>query len=366
MSWNRPSIQTIYNRIKADLESYASDGVSVPRVSLLGIMNMVFSGAIHLCYGFLNWICKQIFVDTASEYGLQRWGNILELPRKAATYSSGYVEFTGTGTVDEGTVLVNSEGYEFETQDDFLIGTDDEVEVVAVVAGSESNCDDEYLTLSSPIGGIDSEAMVLDVLDDGTVPPILDNGTALETVEAWVYRLLFRFRNPPSSGNEGDYVRWALEVSGVGRAWCIPAQIWEAGSLAVFVGTYNMTPVSAGILSAVQDYIEAKKPIPAHVDYFTIGTAPIDFTIAISPNNQNARDAINEELETLFLLEAIPGGELLISHVRQAIMASGIDDYEITYINVVGPEYGPIDPDDNIETNYPDVPTYSPANYTDL
>ena len=144
MSWTRPSIQTIYNRIKADMKSNVTDGVPIPRVSMLGILAAGFAGGIHLCYGFLKWIYKQIFIDTATAAGRERWANILGIPRKAATYSTGYFSFTGTAshTVTTGTLVTNSDGYEYETLDDFVIGTDTEVEAQAVVEGEDSNASD--------------------------------------------------------------------------------------------------------------------------------------------------------------------------------------------------------------------------------
>lgn len=366
MTWTRPLIQTIYNRIKADMESYVTDGVPIPRVSLLGIINMVFSGAMHLTYGFLEQIKNQIFISTASEWGLTMWGTRFGMPRKAATASTGYIAPTGTAahTVDEGTIYITADGYEFATQDDFIIGTDVEVAIEAVVAGADSNVatGETTLTLSSPDPDIDSVATILTVLDDDTVPAQCDDGTDLETLEAWAYRLLFRFRNPPSSGNVADYIRWLLEVPGVGRAWCIPAQIWGEGKIGLYVADYDMSPVSAGIISEAEDHIDDVKPIPAYYELDTITEAAVTYYVGITPYNDETRAACRAELQRLHLLEASPGGDLKIAHIRQALMAGGIDDYKITLMQVSG--YGDYTDDADIDDiNYPDVLTFGDSHF---
>ena len=356
MAWSRPSISIIYQRIKADMESLVTSNVQIPRMSLLGILNQIFTGGIHLTYGFIEWISKQIFVDTASQIGLTRWGNILGLPQKAAQFTTGQVAFTGTPAtnVPSGTVLVNSEGFEYSTEADFLIGTDTSVDVLAAEAGEAYNTADTVLTLSSPIVDVDNVATVLGGLDDGT---------DLEEIEDWVVRLLQRFQNPPSSGNVGDYERWALEVDGVGKSWCFPAEEWVgAGTVGVGVGTEDLDGVSAGILTDVQTYIDALKPIPAQTTYFSIVPAEIVFDIQITPNTPEIRSAIDTNLTNLFILESSPGGTTLLSHIRSAVSNSGVTDYEITQIYVNGSPQAV----GNIFTSVPDTARYQSSNYSDL
>jgi hypothetical protein len=43
-----------------------------------------------------------------------------------------------------------------------------------------------------------------------------------ETDAAYLARLLEYIRRPPAGGNKYDYVKWALEVDNVARAWCFP------------------------------------------------------------------------------------------------------------------------------------------------
>lgn len=352
MTWPVPSIDTIYQRIKADMESRVTQGVKIPRVSFLGVMSYVFAGAVHLTYGFLDFVAKQIFVDTASDIGRERWANILGLPRKAASYTTGVVSFTGTAayTVVAGTEFSNSDGYTYTTDDDFIIGTTANVAATATDAGTLYNSDDVTMSLVEPDPDVDTTVVVVSGFDDGV---------DLETIESWVLRLLQRFQNPPSSGNAGDYVRWALEVAGVGRAWCLPLYAGE-GTVGVVVTDANLQALPAQIVTNVADYIDTVKPIPAEVTVLSGNPVPVDFQIALDPNESSLQTQINEELTNLFLLESGPGYTVLLSHIRAAISAAGPHDYEIIDIEVDSISIGVID----VETSVPDIAVFNSASYS--
>lgn len=350
----RPTLEEIYQRIKADMESRLTGGLRILRVSMLGISATGFAGAIHLMYGFLHWISKQLFVDIADEIGLTRWGNILGLPRESPSYATGYVAFEGvsTYTVIAGTVVVNSSGIEYETQDDFIIDTDTSVEVVALTEGTSGNTTDETLSLSVPDENVNTEVSVVSGFDDGT---------DLELLDTWRLRLLFRLQNPPGSGNAADYIRWALSVSGVDNAWCIP-EYAGSGTVGVIVSKVNFEQVGSTILSNVETYIESAKPVPASVTYLDIEPIPVIYTISLDPNNTEIQDSVTEKLNTLHLQEATPGGTILLSHIRAAISSSGANDYEITDINVDGVSIGV----NNITCSTPEVPIFDSGVYSTL
>lgn len=356
MTWTRPTITQIYERVRADMESRVTSKVSIPRVSMLGIMNIVFTGAVHLAYGFLEWLAQQLFLDTSTGIGLQRWGNILGLPQNAASFSTGQVAFTGTAgkVVVAGTVFTNSDGYEYETLLDFTIGTDVSVEATSLLAGKDYNTTDTVFSLSSPDLDIDS---------DITRVSGFDNGTNLESEEAWTSRLLQRLQNPPASGAKEDYVRWSGSVEGADNTWCFPADEWKgAGTVGVAVSTADLLPVSAQVLGDVETFVDSVKPIPAEVDYFSVETLLVDYVIQLTPNTAELRAAIESNLTDLHLLEAVPGGTTLLSHMRSAIGAAGPDDYAIADIRVAGLSQGV----DNLDTVVPQVTKYNSAQFSDL
>ena len=358
MAFTRPTLSEIYQRIKADMESRVTAGVPIPRVSLLGILAIVMAGASHLMYGFIQWISRQIFPDTADiDFGLPRWGARYNLPRKAAQYSTGYVAFTGTNgfTVPQYTAFKDADGYEFETQNDFVIGTDDGVEAYSVSPGSSYNTAYDTFELSSGDADIDDTVTKVSGFDDGT---------DIETPEAWRARILQRIQNPPSSGSVSDYIRWALEIPGVGKAWCIPGEEWlGGGTVGVGLATEDLGAVSASIISDAVDYIDEVRPIPAAVTVFSVNPVPAIFSMKLQPNTTEMQDAINENLTTLLIEEAdLRTNEIKLSHIRAAIGSAGPDDFELTDIDVNSVSIGVA----NITTVRPNVAVFSNAIYSDF
>ena len=355
MSWTRPTINQIYERIRADMESRVTADIPIPRVSMLGVLAIAFSGAAHLFYGFLEWVSKQVFVDTATIEGLERWGNILGLPRKAPDFSTGTLAFTGTPgkTVLTGTVTTNGDGYEYETTEDFIIGTTATAAATSLLAGATYNTTETDFVLSSPDPDIDTTVTAAG----------FDDGADIETLLAWCQRLLQRFRNPPSSGTVADYERWALEIAGVDKAKCYPAEEWAgAGTVGIAVAEADWSPVPGATKTEVEVYIDSVKPIPAEVTVFDTVTLPTIYFISIAPNTADMRSAIGVALGELHTAECYPGSTLLLSHIRAAISSTGPDDYTITDISVDQLSIGVI----NIETVKPDVAVFYSIVFSDL
>jgi uncharacterized phage protein gp47/JayE len=358
MPWPVPDIDTLYARIIADMESRVTQGVKIPTSSSLGIMAIVFSGISRAIYEYIAWGNDQLFLDRSEQLGLVRWGNILGLPAKAPIYTTGVVYFVGTDLypVPEGTVIVSDAGLEYETLEASVINSPPappvQVNVRALSYGSAYNTDASFLTLSQPSDDINSTVVVVSGFD---------NGQDLETDSNWQDRLLQRFQNPPASGNAGDYERWALEVAGVGKSWCIPTYV-GSGTVGVLVSDSNLGDVSTSILNNVETYIETKRPVPAVVYCINVVNIDIDIDISITPNNSDIQEAITTNLNDLFLQESGPGETIYLSHIRQAIGSSGVTDYEITNIDVDTVSIGV----DNITSSIPNVPLVNTISFSTL
>ncbi|RMG49544.1 MAG: baseplate J/gp47 family protein, partial [Gammaproteobacteria bacterium] len=173
------------------------------------------------------------------------------------------------------------------------------------------------LSLVSPIAGVDSSATV--------ATGGLTGGADQETDDALRDRLRARVQNPPHGGARKDYEAWALEVEGVTRAWVFPH--WTgAGTVGVFFVRDDDASIipDAAEVQAVQDHIDALRPVTAAVTCYAPTAVPIDMTIQLSPNTTAVQSAVQAELQDLFRREANVedgngSGTLLISHIREAI-----------------------------------------------
>lgn len=334
MAYVRPTLAELYERIKADAEGRLTSDVKIAPSSLWGVFSIVIAGASFLVSGFLDWISKQQFVDTADETGLTRWGAIYGVPRKSPTFATGTVEFTGTAAtvVASGTQVQNSAGGVYLTQAAFTIGTSTSVAAEATISGIIGNTDDAELSLVSPLSGVNTDVPVVSGFDDGE---------DLETVELWVARILQRIQNPPSSGTTGDYERWALTQSAVSYAWGFDAEDWQgAGTVGVAVSGPGFDALTGGEVATVQAYIDTVKPAPAFVTVYTPDPLDVDIQIEIKPNTTTVSDAITAAISELYSADAAPGATMLISRLLSAIGSAGASDFNVLGIDVDGAPVG--------------------------
>jgi len=363
MAFTRPPIDTIYKRMKADLEERLNNNNWFSR-SMMLVLLAVFAGAIYLCYGFLINVSKQFFFTKALPEFLDWHSRLYGLPRKAATYSTKNIRITGVDdkVIEEGTQfkanIINAEtpnGILFETTEEVIIdGGIADVVIISVESGTSSNCEVETLSLVTPLDDVDSEATVIEDLE---------TASDQETDEELIVRLLQRTQNPPGSGNVTDYERWALEVEGVGRAWGKAAEDWYGvGTCGIIIATTSLEPVSSTVLEDAIEYIDSKRPVGADVDVKNIQNKNAYFYISISPYNSDNITACNDSLTELFMVESEPGGTILLSHIEKAIINTGINDFEITAITLNGDSI----PVDDIVTTGINTLRFSGAEYVEL
>lgn len=332
MPFNRPDLQTIINRMQADIVSRLTNAVALLPTSLLNILVRIFSGAIHTGYGYAAFIGKQILPDLAETTWLNRHAFSWGVSRIEAVASDGDIIFTGVnGTaIPIDTKMVRDDGVEFETTAGGTItGGVLTLDVVALVAGVDGDtASGIFLTLSSPITGADDVAAV----DVG-----LTGGLDEETDEALRTRILERIKFTPAGGSANDYKAEAKLVAGVANAFIFPNQnnlITQHGYVtAVILGVSPKVP-SAGLLTDVQTALDAIKPVTATIVTAAIDDVTITMTIKLDPNTPTMQATIESNFGDLLDLEGTPGGTILLSHIRDAISTAGANDYEITNIEV--------------------------------
>jgi uncharacterized phage protein gp47/JayE len=91
----------------------------------------------------------------------------------------------------------------------------------------------------------------------------------------------------------------------------------------------------AGEVAAVQAHIDALRPVTADAYVVAPSAVSLNLTISgLSPATTVVRDAIAAELADLLRREAVPGGTILLSHLREAIsIAAG--EYNHTLVSPV-------------------------------
>jgi uncharacterized phage protein gp47/JayE len=346
MPWSTPTLRDTRRLTRDYVLSQLGAKVMIPN-SVLRIMSDAMSGLTHLALLYLDWLSKQLLPDTAEKEWLDRHGDIWLVNadgskgRKPATYAQGVIEFSGAYGViiPVGTLLVGSNGYQYQTVTQGQIGSDGlgTSNAVAITAGSGGNLPDgDAVTPTPAITGVDSAAFLGNMA----------GGFDQETDDQLRERILFRIQNPPMGGSQADYVRWAMACPGVTRAWAASEQ--GIGTVTVRFLMDDTYPDNHGLplptdIEVVATYIDQKRPVTVKDCYVV---APIlmfyDITISQLVDDQpTVRARIETSIHDMELLKSQPGATMHRSWVDEAIsQAVGEEYHELAFSTVTMPAPG--------------------------
>ncbi len=327
MPFARPTLTELINRVITDISSRVT-GVdsAVLRRSLLGVLGQSGAGAVHMLYGYLDWIAKQSIIDTAEKEYLERWAAIWKVIRKTAGFASGQVALSGTAgaSILDGTIVQRQDGVQYKVLGDAVFtGGPLIVPVLALEAGEAGNfATGQPIFLLSPIAGVQSTA---------TTATKLEGGVDVESDERLLARLLARIQQPPHGGAASDYELWALEVAGVTRVWVYPLQMGAGTVTVLFVCDEDEDIIpSPAKVAEVQAYIDARAPVTAEVFVAAPIADALNMTIKLTPNTTAVQNAVRAELADLIDRDSAPGGTILISRLREAVsLAAGENNNQI-------------------------------------
>lgn len=148
------------------------------------------------------------------------------------------------------TVILDGEGnpLEFEVVTAVTFATSGTLPVTirAKVAGSEYNvAPGSTFILLPPIPGVRS------ITDGAAITAAVER----ESDEVAYERYAFKVQNPDTGGNKNDYVRWAQEVTGVGKALCLPIDNGPGTVTVVIVGS-DFLPALSPVVAELQTYLD--------------------------------------------------------------------------------------------------------------
>jgi len=234
MPFARPSLSTLRTQVAQHIAAALPGSDPLLAFSNLGILGDVQAALAHLHYGYLDWIAQQSVPATATDEYLEAWAALKGVYRNPATRATGTITFSGTnGTVlPNGTPVARGDGRTYKTTADGTVsgGT---VTVPAQadadttgLTGAWGNCAvGTSFSLGIAVAGIGAS---------GTAATAFTGGADIETDDSLRSRMLLAYQQVPQGGAAADYVRWARQVAGVTRAWCVPHGD-GAGTVSVYV-----------------------------------------------------------------------------------------------------------------------------------
>lgn len=256
--------------------------------------------------------------------------------RIAATYATGVVTVTGTGTVNKGDLFESEGGVQFAATETVVITGSGTVPVQATTAGTVGNVAAGSITMMPvTIAGISA------VSNSDT----FSGGYEAETDAAYYARYLLRIRTPPTSGNVYHYMEWALEVAGVGGVQVYPL---ARGDNTVDVVIINSEGKSAdsGLVEQVQAHIDpegaglgkGEAPIGAYCQVSSAQALELAVKCRLvllgGASAETVKAAVQKAIEAYLGSIAFQQDYVSVARIGDTILdVEGVQDYEGLTVN---------------------------------
>ena len=306
MSFIRPQVAEIQQRVIADLS--ARLGLeSIPAQSVLRAIATAQAGASHELHGYAAWIARQIHPATCDDAILPRWAALYGVDRLGAITASGKIAVRGKANAEvlAESALQGSNGIRYQCTSSYKFDADGEIqiEVIALTVGSVANLPrEEKLTFVHPRSGIESQAVVC---------AAIGGGADEESIANWRQRVTDIWTAKKERGDKDDYANWARAAHpDVTHAW-VQEQALGVGSVVVRPITNDLDAriPNAATIAAVDDYLQAHRPVGIRVEVQPPLEGKVNFAIQIknaAQNTQANKDAVAANLKAL-----------IRSHVRE-------------------------------------------------
>lgn len=278
-------------------------------------------------YAEMTMLRDAAFAETA-------WGDYLTLraeefgiQRKKAVQANGAVTVTGQSGayIIRGSLFQTKDGLRFYTTESATIpadGTEVEIAVQAADVGVKGNVAAGTITeipYSIPnVYSVTNQTKCTDGADE-------------ETDAALLARLLFRVRQPITSGNANHYRSWAMSVDGVGNCKVIP--LWNGnGTVKVIIVTAENESASTELIQKVARYIESQRPIGATVT--VVSPAPVSVDITAEVYGTANAEAVTETVSNYFKNTGFSLSYVSLAQIGRLILGvNGITDYRNLKLN---------------------------------
>lgn len=346
MPFKRKTLSELRDENRNFLQAELKNVGALLRFANLKVVADMDAGMAHLHYGYLDYIALQSNPFTATGENLAGWMALKRVYRKPASAAkSKDVKAVGSANrvIPAGTILNRGDGYQYTVATEIKIQDSGEGHggITAVLpdvtddvtgGGANGNADaGTVLTLDVNIAGVEAQLTLIEAAT---------GGADIEDEEAFRSRGLLSWQEPPQGGSDTDYKKWALEVSGVTRAW-VKRRLNGAGTVGVYImcdGNLNDGfPVGTDGISQLEDWGAVKASgdqlsVADHIYPLQTDTAIIfvcspirkiiDFEIAgIKDADSTIVSNIKEALATLFFDESNPDGtgKIDLSDINKSI-----------------------------------------------
>lgn len=245
------------------------------------------AGGIADLHAHIDAVYRDALPDTAKGEALDRWGAILDLPRKGATAASavnaGKIRGTNGATWTTSDTLVHKSGKTFRPTAGGTVGVSlyALTGIISISTGAAARLGaGEILTWSTTPAGLEAEVELQVALDSG--------GDDAEADGPYRVRVLARMAQPAAGGNVNDWQDWTIESSDdIESAYVYPNRsgVGSVDVAALKAGSGSARLLDATERTALQTVLDELRPVGAVARVIEVTTETLDVHVAIEPES---------------------------------------------------------------------------------
>ena len=276
----------------------------------------------------------QLILDAA--FPQTSWGQYLTMHaeahgviRKKATKSKVVLTVIGKEgtTIPIGTTVSTAVGNLFTTVEAVRIGPNGNAKVLAESADTGKDSHVEASTITEIVTKVEG---LTSVINEGASYDGFDEENDTDLLQ----RLLFKVRQPATSGNVYHYMQWAQSVNGVGQVKVLP--LWNgAGTVKVLLVDVNNESANTSLLDRVKAVIAKEAPIGATVTVTTPTIMNVNISFRVTKGKTNI-EAVKRILNEEFKRQTFSMNYISYANIGKALLANaetGIIDYSDLRVN---------------------------------
>jgi uncharacterized phage protein gp47/JayE len=331
-----PTASELTAQVLSDIEGFVGQSSPILPKAFIRVLARAIGGALSLLYRVIAWTYEQIFPATAAIEALTRMGEQYGIGQRPAAFAVLDIQVIGTigALVPAATVWRGSNNLSYiQTALVEITGSGTVTARVECLEGGVlgSLGIGNTLEAASPVSGVDGASVLA----------IQIEGEDEETTEQYRARILQRIAGQPQGGSAADYVRWAMEVPGIIKAFAFRTDAGEVTVYPLEADTGTARVPAAGKLAEVLAYIDntSRRPLCATVLAIAMTERTVDITITtLSPSDATTKAAITSELQRYLYAaypkqypdEENPTNVISVAAIWSAILDSGAAAASVT------------------------------------
>lgn len=331
--YNDKSLNEIHDLMLANIDNEYRKRQGYPTYDL----TRGFAFGVKSCWDLAYDVAKKLDIENLSGEELDLFiSERTGLVRKHATKSKGEITIVqGNGSILKGDLFATEQGIQFVATESKDVHAGDIVHIESVVGGQATN---------AGIGEISEMPVTLQGIYKITNNSACTGGYDRENDTDYRARYYTKLRTPVNGVNANQYVLWAEEIDGVGKARCVP--IWNGiNTVKVVLIGNDFRPASEDLVKRVQNYIDPNKngdgagvaTIGAVTTVVAATQKDVDITIyglKVSGALEETKNVIKENLDRYIKTSAFNKDYISLAKIGLVIAeTTNVEDYREIRLN---------------------------------